>query len=143
MALATGEGGGWLAEFDVAQSHILNGLDLPKDVWNIFKKFNSLVDGHVKNIGNGLAFIPDLQSLAVVPFAMTYLTGNLDVGQEIHLDSFIAVTAASFTTSAFHIKGETAWFVASDLGFWEIDKQAADVAKHTRVGGWVASRCPT
>ena len=73
---------------------------------------------------------------------MTYLAGYLNVGQEIHLDGFIAVSATGFTTASFHIKGETSWFVASDLGLGEVDKQTPDIAENTRVSSWVASGCP-
>ena len=74
---------------------------------------------------------------------MTYFTRNLDVGQEIHLDGFIAITATGFATAAFHIEGETPWFITSDFGFRKIDKQTANITEYSCVGSWVASRCPT
>ena len=69
---------------------------------------------------------------------MTYFARNLNVRQEIHLDGFVAVSATGLTAAPFHIKGETSRFIASYLGLRETDKQIADIAEDTCVGGRIA-----
>ena len=61
---------------------------------------------------------------------------------QVKICCFIAVSTTGFTTASLHIKGETSWFVASDLGFWEVDEQTPDIAENARVRSWVASGCP-
>ena len=73
LALTAGEGGGGLTEFDIAETHILDGLDLSEDVGHVLEKFHGLVDGHVEHIGDRLALIAHFEGLTVVTLAMTGL----------------------------------------------------------------------
>ena len=60
LTLTAGEGGGRLSQFDLTQSYILNGLDLPEYIWHILKEFHCLVNGHIKYIGNGFTLVSHL-----------------------------------------------------------------------------------
>ena len=141
LALTAREGGGGLSEFDIAKSHILNGLDLTEDVGHVLEELYGLVDGHVEYIGYRFAFIAYLQGLTVVTLAVTGLARHLDIGQEVHLDGFVAIAATGLTAASLHIEGEAAWLVASDLGFRQIDEQRTDVGEDACVGGWIRARC--
>ena len=140
LALTAGEGSGGLTEFDIAETHILDGLNLSEDVGHVLEELHRLVDGHVEHIGDRLALIAYLQRLTVVTLAMTGLAGYLDVGQEVHLDGLVAIAAAGLAAPALHVEGESTGFVAADLGFGQVDKQRADVGEDACVGGWIGAR---
>ena len=140
LALTTREGGGRLAELDIAEADILDGLDLAKDVGDVLEELAGLVDGHIEDIGNGLALIAYLEGLAVVATPVADLTGYLDIGQEIHLDGLIAVAATGLATASLDVERETAGLVAANLGLGQADEQGADVREHAGIGGGIRTR---
>ena len=123
LALTAGKGGGGLAYLDIAEAHVLDGLDLAEDVGHVLEELHGLVDSHVEHVGDALAFIAHFKGLAVVAFAVTRFAGHLNVGQEVHLDGLVAVAATSLTAAALHVEGETAWLVTADLGFGQVDEE--------------------
>ena len=139
LALTAGERRRALSEFDVSESHVLQCFDLRQDGWHVLEEFHGLVDRHVEHVGYGLAFVAHLQCLAVVAFAVTHLTGYIDVGHEVHLYRLVAVAAASLAAAALDIEREASRLVATDLSLRQFHKQIADVAKYSRVGGWIGA----
>ena len=140
LALAAAEGGGGLAELDVAQADVLDGLYLAEDVGHVLEEVDGLVDGHVEHVGYGLAFIAHLKGLAVVAASVTFLAGHLNVGQEVHLDGLVAVAAAGLAAAALDVEREAAGLVATDLGLGQSDEERADVGKDACVGSGVGAR---
>ena len=137
LALTARQGGGGLAQFDVSQAHILYGLDFLKDIGHVLEELHGLVDGHVEHVGYRLALESHLERLAVVAFAVAHLAGHHHIGQEVHLDGLVSVSAAGVAAPAFHVERETAGLVAPDLGLGQVDEERADVAEHASVGGGV------
>ena len=72
---------------------------------------------------------------------MTGLAGHLDIRKEVHLDGLITITATGFATATLYIERESSWFVASDLGLREIDKQRTDIGEDTCVSGRIGAWC--
>ena len=71
---------------------------------------------------------------------MAHLAGHVYVGEEVHLDGLVAVAFACLASSALHIEGETAWLITANLRLGKCHEEAADIGKHTRIGGGVAAR---
>ena len=92
---------------------------------------------HIQHIRNGFALIFDIKRFAVIAFPMTYLTWDIDIRQEVHLNFVDAVSAARFTTPAFGIKAKSPFFIAFCLGIWRSGKEVADKIKDTSVSGGI------
>ena len=130
-----------MSELDIAEAHVLDGLDFTQDVGHVLEELTGLIDGHVEDVGDRLALEAYLQCLTVVAFAVTLLAGYLDVGQEVHLDGLIAVAATRLTASALDVKRESTGLVAANLRFGQVDEQVSDIREDARIRGGIASRC--
>lgn len=51
-------------------------------------------DAHVEHVRDGLTTVGDLKRLAVIAFAAADLTGDIDIGKEVHLDLNLSVALA-------------------------------------------------
>jgi hypothetical protein len=71
-------------------------------------KKSRLLDRHVEHVGDRLALEQHLQRLAVVALALAHLAGDVDVGQEVHLDLDDAVALAGLAAAALDVEGEAA-----------------------------------
>ena len=79
LGFPTGEGGCRLTQLDIAQPHILNGLDFVVDCRDVFKKCHGFVHRHIQHLGNIFATIGNLQGFAVVAFTLADLTRGVHV----------------------------------------------------------------
>ena len=52
LALSAAEGSGGLAHLDVAEAHVLDGLDLAQDLRHVLEELHRLVDGHIEHVGD-------------------------------------------------------------------------------------------
>ena len=143
LAFSARQGGGWLAQLDVAQTYLLQHLDFVQDVGHVFEELYGTVDGHVEHIGDGLALEADFQRLAVVSLAVAYLAWHQYIGQEVHFDGLVAVTSAGLASSAGDIEREASGLVSTHFGFGQAYKEVADVREYagigSRIGAWRAS----
>ena len=80
LRLAARERGGALAQVDVAQPHVMQGLQLVLDARDVGEEGQGLVHGHVQHVRDGLAVVGDLERLPVVALAVADLAGHVDVG---------------------------------------------------------------
>ena len=71
---------------------------------------------------------------------MTDLAGHHHVGQEIHLDGLVAVSAAGLAPATAHIKREPARLVCTYLGLRQLHKELANVAENTGICGRIGTR---
>ena len=74
-----------------------------------------LLDRHVEHVGDRLALELHLQRLAVVALALADVAGDVDVGQEVHLDLDDAVALAGLAAAALDVEGEAPRLVAARL----------------------------
>ena len=140
LTLTTGEGGTALSQFDIAETYILQRLDLVENLRHVLEEFHRLVDGHIQYVGDALALISHLQGLTVVSFAMTNLARYVDIREEIHLDGLVTISLTFLTSSTLHVEGESARLVTTDLRLRQANEKTADIAEDTGVGGWIAAR---
>ncbi len=82
----------------------------------------------------------DLQRLAVVALALADVAGDVDVGQEVHLDLDDAVALAGLAAPALDVEGEAAGRVAARLGFGQAGEPVADRRERAGVGRGVGAR---
>lgn len=97
---------GW-PQAHVAQAYIVQRLELALNLRDIPKEGQRLGDAHVEHVRDGLTTVGDLKRLAVIAFAAADLTGDIDIGKEVHLDLNLSVALACFAATAAHVKGET------------------------------------
>ena len=100
-----------------------------------------LLDRHVEHISDGVALVVDLEGLAVVALALADLAGDVDVGQELHVDLDRAVAGAGLAAAAADVEGEPARQVAAHLGLVGGREEPPDVVEHAGVGGRVGPGC--
>ena len=81
-----------------------------------------------------------LQRFAVVALALADVAGDVDVGQEVHLDLDDAVALAGLAAAALDVEGEAAGLVAARLGFGQAGEPVADRREGAGVGRGVGAR---
>ena len=82
----------------------------------------------------------DFQRLAVVALALADVAGDVDVGQEVHLDLDDAVALAGLAAAALDVEGEAAGLVAARLGFRQAGEPFADRREGAGIGRGVGAR---
>ena len=102
------------------------GLQVSGDAGVRLEEVGGLLDGHVEDVGHGLAVVRDFKGLAVVSFAVADLAVHVDVGQEVHFDLQRAVAVAGLASAAFDVETEAAGAVAAHLGFGSLGEKGAD-----------------
>ena len=80
-----------LAEADVVEADVVQGAQPAGDLRHVLEELDRVLDRHLEHVGDVLALEPDLERLAVVALAVALLAGDVDVGQEVHLDLDLAV----------------------------------------------------
>ncbi len=97
-------------------------------------------DGHVEDVVDALAFVLDVEDGVFVTGSVTFLAGELDVGEELHLDGDGAVTFADVAAAAGDVEGEVAGAEAATLGVGLRGEEGADVVEGLDVGDGIGSR---
>ena len=87
-----------------------------------------------------LALEQDFQRLAVVALALADVAGDVDVGQEVHLDLDDAVALAGLAAAALDVEGEAPGLVAARLGFGQAGEPFADRRERAGIGRGVRAR---
>ncbi len=100
LGLAPRQGRGRLAELDVVEADVVNGPEPGGDRGDVLEELERFADRHVQHVGDGFALVGDLEGLAVVAGAAADLAGDVDVGQEVHLDLDNAIPPAGLTAPA-------------------------------------------
>ena len=132
-----------MSEFDVSQAHILQHLNLVLYVGYVLEKFHGAVHRHIQHIRDAFSLEAHLEGLAVVAFAVTMFAGYVHIGQEIHLDRFVAVALAGFATTAAHVEGEASGLVPTDFRLGQSHVEGTDVGENTRISGRIRARSTT
>ena len=87
-----------------------------------------------------LALELHLQRLAIVALAVADVAGDVDVGQEVHLDLDQAVAGAGLAAAALDVEAEAAGLVAARLAFGQAGEPVADLGEGAGIGGRVGAR---
>src|SRR2546425_6970263 len=115
LRLAAGERRRRLAELDVVEPDVVQGLQATADLRDLGEEGQRLLDRHVEHIGDRLALEANLERLAVVARPLARLARDVDVGQEVHLDLDRPVALAGLATTAADVEREAPWLVAAHL----------------------------
>ena len=99
-----------------------------------------LLDRHVEHVGDRLALERHLERLAVVALALADVAGDVDVGQEVHLDLDDAVALAGLAAAALDVEAEAAGLVAARLRLGQAGEPLADRREGAGVGRGVGAR---
>src|SRR5690606_13232898 len=140
LRLAARQGRRRLADLDVAEADALQRQHLVADRRHGVEEARRLLDRHVQNVRYALALEDDFQRLAVVALALADVAGDVDVGQEVHLDLDDAVALARLAAAALDVEAEPAGAVAAGLGLRQARVPIADRAEGAGVGGRVRAR---
>ena len=145
LVLTARQRGRRLSQLDVAQSHVLQGLEASHDLVLIIgialvKELDCLVHRHVQHVADGAVAEGHVQRVAREAFAVASLAGERDVGHELHLDGDGAFAFAFLAAPAGRVEREEAGVVAHLLGQLLLSEQLAYLVKGFQVGGRVAAR---
>jgi hypothetical protein len=129
-----------LADLDVAQADAFQRLQLVAHGGDGREELDAFLDRHVEHVGDRLALEGDFQRLAVVALAVADVAGDVDVGQEVHLDLDDAVALAGLAAAALDVEREAAGLVAARLGFGQAGEPVADRREGAGIGRRVGAR---
>ncbi len=140
LRLAAAERGRLLPDLDVAEADLGQHRHLVADAGDRLEEFDRVLDRHVEHVGDAPALELHLQRLAVVALAVADVAGDVDVGQEVHLDLEHAVALAGLAAAALDVEAEAAGLVAARLAFGQAGEPVADLGEGAGVGRRVGAR---
>src|SRR5437763_6818547 len=140
LRLAAGERRRRLADLDVAEADLLKHAHLVADAGDRLEQLGRLLDVHVEHVGDRAALELHLERLAVVAGAVAHVAGDVDVGQEVHLDLYEAVALARLATAALDVEAEAAGLVAARLALGQAGEPVADLGEGAGVSRRVGAR---
>ena len=129
-----------LADLDVAEADLLQHLHLVTDRGHGLEELGGILDRHVEHVGDRFTLELHLQGLAIVARAMADVAGDIDVGQEMHLDLDQAVALAGFAAAALDVEGEAAGLVAARLCLRQAGEPVTDLGEGAGIGRGVGAR---
>ena len=100
LGLAAGERRRGLAELEVIEPDVVQGLEHPGDLGDVGEVLEGLLHVHVEHVADALALEADVQGLAAEPLALADRAGDPDVGEEVHLQPVGAVALAGLAPAA-------------------------------------------
>ena len=103
---------------------------------------NSIASSTVmfEDFGDALALVLNFERVAIVALAAAYFAGDVNVGQEMHLDADDAVALAGFAASALDVEGKASRPVAAHPRFRQLREQLADMREQAGIGRGIGSR---
>src|SRR5688572_27364688 len=104
LRFAAGQRRRALAEVDIAESHVVEGLQFLADAWLVLEERERVLDRHVERVGNALPAELHLERLPIVAATLADVAGHVHVRQEVHLDLDQAIALARFTSPAPHVE---------------------------------------
>ncbi len=116
LSLPAGKRGRGLAELEIIQAHIVQGLQQAMNFGHVLEMNQGFLHVHVEDFRDVLAFVANFQRLAVETPAFADFARHPDIGQKIHLQLFRAVTFAGFAPPAGDVETESPGFVAPQAG---------------------------
>ena len=140
LRLAARQRGGLLADVDVAEADAVQRLEHVAHARHRLEEVERLLDRHVEHVGDRLALERHLQRLAVVALALADVAGDVDVGQEVHLDLDHAVALAGLAAPALDVEREAAGLVAAGLRLRQAGEPFADRRERAGIGRGVRAR---
>ena len=130
LGLATAQGGHGLAEFDVFEAHIDDGLQHANHVAVVGKQVGGFAHREVEHIGHveqaATTVDVDFQNLGAVTLAVAVLAAQIHVAEELHFDMLEARAAAGGAAAVATVEAEFGGGVSTLLREWRGGKQVAN-----------------
>ena len=143
LRLAARERGHGLAELDVLQPDIDDGLQHAHHLAVVGKTLHRLAHREVKHVGHVHGHVAgdgDFQNLGPVALAVAIRAAQIDVAEELHLDMLEARAAAAWATPVATVEAELAGGVAALTRERRGGKQLANRVPGTDVAHRVGAR---
>ncbi len=141
LGLASRERQGTLSQTDVIEANVTECVQSALDLRNRGKELLRLFYRHLQDLVDVFPLVANVQRLAGEPLAVADVTGDVDVGQEVHFDLDRTGALAVLAAAALDVEGEASGFVAARLGLREAGEQLTNRREEPDVGGGVGTRC--
>ena len=125
---------------NIAKPHLAQHRQFFANGGNGGEEFLGFFHGHVEHVGDGFAAEFHIQSFAIIALALAGIAGDIDIGQEVHLNLDDAIALAGFAAPALHIEAEAAWLVAARAGFRQFAEPITDRREKPGIGCRVGTR---
>src|SRR5579862_1798356 len=139
LGFSAGERGGRLPEAHIAEADFVKDGELVNDLRMAGKEAQRLAHGHLQDVVDALVLVVNLQRRGLVARAAALFAGQLDVGEELHLDGDGAVAFADVATATGNIEGEVAGGIAATLRLRLRGEELADGVEGLDVGDRVGA----
>src|SRR5262245_57530662 len=106
LRLATGENGGGVAEFQIAEAKLVQDFELSHDRPLSLEEVYAFLDREFQHLGDIAPLPGDFQRLFAIAASFASGTGDLDIRHEGELCHNRAIASAFFAAPAFDIKAE-------------------------------------
>ena len=111
---------------DIAKPHLAQHGKLFANGGDGGEEFLGLFHRHVQNVGDGFAAKLHIQRFAIIALALAGIAGDINIGQEVHLNLDDAIALAGLTPPALHIEAEATGLVAARAGFRQFAEPIAN-----------------
>ena len=138
LSLATGQGRCGLAHAHVAEAYVDECLKVARDRRNRGEELERLLDRHVEDLGDRLALVVNLERLPVVTSPVALLARDVDVREEVHLNTQGAITGTRLAPTTLDVEREASLEVAAHLCLGRLGEELANVVEDARIGCRVA-----
>ena len=106
LGFSAGEGGGGLAEAEVAEAYFIEDGEFVEEAGDSDEETESFLDGEVEHVVDAFALVVDAEDFGLVAGAVAVFAGEFDIGEELHFDSDGAVALTGFAAAAGDVEGE-------------------------------------
>src|SRR5665647_2453529 len=135
LELAAGESGRRLAELEVAEADLDEGIELLRDLRPAGEKEAGFGDAQAEDLVDILAVPADVEDLLFEALALAGVADEADVRKELHLDDLDPGPLAVFAAAAGRVERKETGPESHELGLAGIAEQGADAVHSLGVGG--------
>ena len=143
MRFTTGERRRRLTQREVAETEIVQDLDLLADRGVALEEGHPFLDRHGEDVVNGLAAKRDLECLAVEAGAFARAAGHLDVGHEVELRPDHSFALTLLAAPAFDVEAESPRPVPALDGKGRLGEEIANGVVKADIGRWIGATVPS
>ena len=123
-----------MSESYIAKTDVHKRLKLSMNRRYGLEEFECVFNGHIEHFSDISTLVLDLERFSVVALPFADITGNVDVGQEVHFHFGDAITLAGLTASSSHIEAKSAGFIATRSRFLCARKQLSYGSENACIG---------
>src|SRR5699024_7646023 len=140
LGLTTGQSGRRLPQTQIAQSDVVQCLQVTTDHVDRLEELQGLGEWHVEDLRDVLALVLVLLRLTVEPSPVEHYAWHVHIGQDLHLDLERAVPGAGLTTPTLDIERKASRLITARLGVGGLGEEFTNVIEDPGVGRRVGTR---